>query len=158
MSTVMHAFSAVLTSAHVAQEAQRLPVASRVKTCECPCMLIVDSPGLSLCSVEKTETFNGASKLYYARINLIDLAGSERIGSGAHGGSQVTGEHFKVRLGRSFMHTWYACLVGEGRLGTSVFVLYNGCGLEGVSEDQWFWIQSASCHGQAPGMQQWCPC
>jgi hypothetical protein len=46
--------------------------------------------------VEKTVTIDGASKLFYARINLIDLAGSERVGSGAHGGSQATGEHFKV--------------------------------------------------------------
>jgi hypothetical protein len=31
----------------------------------------------------------------FSRLNLIDLAGSERIRSGAHGGSGAQGEHFK---------------------------------------------------------------
>lgn len=35
------------------------------------------------------------TKVMFSRLNLIDLAGSERIRSGAHGGSGAQGEHFK---------------------------------------------------------------
>ncbi|KAG2455162.1 hypothetical protein HYH02_000978 [Chlamydomonas schloesseri] len=53
------------------------------------------SHSVFVCTVEKTVTSNGISKCFYAKLNLVDLAGSERIASGAHGGSNVTGEHFK---------------------------------------------------------------
>jgi len=35
------------------------------------------------------------TKVVFSRLNMIDLAGSERIRSGAHGGSGAQGEHFK---------------------------------------------------------------
>lgn len=42
------------------------------------------------CIVERnTKTSSGITNLVFSRLNLIDLAGSERISSGAHGGSQV---------------------------------------------------------------------
>lgn len=53
------------------------------------------SPAARACSVfcciveRNTKTPSGLTNLVFSRLNLIDLAGSERISSGAHGGSQV---------------------------------------------------------------------
>ncbi|MEW5309683.1 MAG: hypothetical protein WDW38_001552 [Sanguina aurantia] len=48
------------------------------------------------CMMEKSDSRNGNSnKLVFSRLNLIDLAGSERVGTGALGGSQAQGEHLK---------------------------------------------------------------
>ncbi|KAF6254437.1 hypothetical protein COO60DRAFT_1665196 [Scenedesmus sp. NREL 46B-D3] len=38
---------------------------------------------------------SGVTNVLFSRLNLIDLAGSERINGGEHGGSQATGKHFK---------------------------------------------------------------
>eukprot|EP00878_Enallax_costatus_P027357 GHUV01029436.1.p1 GENE.GHUV01029436.1~~GHUV01029436.1.p1 ORF type:complete len:241 (+),score=83.16 GHUV01029436.1:535-1257(+) len=37
----------------------------------------------------------GVTNVLFSRLNLIDLAGSERIHGGEHGGSQATGKHFR---------------------------------------------------------------
>lgn len=48
------------------------------------------------CTVEKnTKNSNGLTNVIFSRLNLIDLAGSERVKSGALGGAQTEGEHFK---------------------------------------------------------------
>eukprot|EP00798_Chlamydomonas_sp_ICE-L_P007670 gene7670-827_t len=49
------------------------------------------------CTVERSSepTSGGVTRVMRSRLNLIDLAGSERVKGGAIGGAQAQGEHFK---------------------------------------------------------------
>ncbi|WIA12855.1 hypothetical protein OEZ85_006481 [Tetradesmus obliquus] len=70
----------------------------------------------------------GVTNVLFSRLNLIDLAGSERIHGGEHGGSQATGKHFKeachinkslTTLGRVIMELVEAQRSSSGGRGSS---------------------------------------
>uniref|UniRef100_A0A7S3VNH3 Kinesin motor domain-containing protein n=1 Tax=Dunaliella tertiolecta TaxID=3047 RepID=A0A7S3VNH3_DUNTE len=80
------------------------------------------------CTVEKTsKASNGVTSVICSRLNLIDLAGSERVHGGALGGSHAVGNHFKeavhinkslTTLGRVIMELVEA--QRSGRLGRHI--------------------------------------
>lgn len=84
----------------------------RVVACLAPTITRTCIAATTRCQVEGELT-----KVVFSRLNLIDLAGSERIRSGAHGGSGAQGEHFKEACHINKSLTTLGRCAPRGRLG-----------------------------------------